>query len=218
MGPGAGAGQAAADAAQGRPQVTRDPGPDDGREEAYDDAGTAAGAAGVAMSHRYAPPLQQVSPDRADRQATAEALQDMADSGRVVHGHPWLRAARRKALVKHRQWERRQNGWAHCRRCGWAVPATDDALKIVHQEDHRERERVLDLQAADHATQAAVNADLQAQLDAQADEIAELRLRSNLLAVACGHPDDTALQAILDQIMAAYRAGSGAQNGTGKPP
>lgn len=192
---------------------------DEGRPEAYDDDGSQAAASGVLVG-RYAPAGQQLTEAEADRLAQRDALQDMTDSGRVVHGQPWLRMARNKARVKHRQWERRSNGWAHCKRprCGFAVPASDDALKIVHQDSHKEADRIARLQSVDYDAQQAVNADQLARHDALAEEVAMIRLRLDVLMVATGHGDTDALQAVVERIMGYAREVNARRNRARESP
>jgi len=158
-----------------------------------------------APEHRYVTPQQYVSEKELDRRAQLDAMQDMADRGRPVHSIPWLGKARAKAKVKHRQWENRANGWAHCKRCAFPVPVTADGLKVQHQEEHAERDRVLTLQARDVDTLVGVQKDLQAQLDVAGEEIARQQLRIDALMLALGHPDQDALQAAVDEVMSIAR-------------
>lgn len=185
--------------------MTRDPGPDDGRDEAYDDDGSQAAASGVLIEHRYARPRDQLTERELDRLARSAAMQDMADSGRPVHSVPWWRMARNKASVKHRQWEKRQNGWSHCKRCGFPVPTSDDEIKIGHQEDHKWQDQFAADRAADIEQLIEVVADLKREITVGREEITRERLRINALMLALGHADHDALQAAVEEVMGLAR-------------
>jgi hypothetical protein len=155
--------------------------------------------------HRYAEVVPVRSERELDRQAAREAGQHDADRGRTVRAVPWLGRARDRIKVKHRHWEKRQNGWSHCKRCGFAAPTSADDLKIGHQDEHAERDRVLVMQAEDIERLIETAHDFQEQLDVAGQELAHERLRINALLLALGHPDSDALQAAVEQVMAYAR-------------
>jgi hypothetical protein len=184
--------------------MSRQPTEDDGREEAYDDRGIAGGAAeGIIIRHRYAEPKQVVSEYTAERRARQGVAQAEADAGRNVFGVPWLGMARDRAKVRHRAWERMPNGWHACKRCRW--PALDDQARIAHQEEHKERDRVLTLQARDYEELKAENAQLREEFNLLADELAADRYRFNALCLALGKPDTEAMQEAVDQVLSYAR-------------
>jgi hypothetical protein len=187
--------------------MSREPGPDDGREESYDDDGSQARASGVLVGHRYGPEADTRTEGQKDARARREVMQEMADEGRPVHSIPWWGRARDKAKVRHRRWEKAPNGWAHCkeRDCGFPVPANRDDLKIAHQAEHDYRARVLSEQAADVEALIERCDDLQRQLDVEGEERARDRLRLDALMLALGHPDHDALQTVVDEVMSLAR-------------
>lgn len=194
--------------------MARDPGPDDGREELYDDDGSAARASGVLVGHhRYALQHEQPSERELDRRAQMDAMQEMADQGRPVHGIPWWKKAREKAKVRHRQWEKRANGWSHCKRpgCGFPVPTTVDSLKIEHQEGHKEDDRIRGLMAGDMEHVLATLKDHQAQLNVAAEELSKDRYRLDALLLALGHAEPEALQAAVEDVLSYARQVNAAQ-------
>jgi hypothetical protein len=183
--------------------VSRAPGPDDGREEAYLEGGSAEAPDGPIIRHRYAPEAPPEDEKRAERLARRKVMQEGADAGRVVHGVPWLGWGQRQLKVQHRRWEREPNGWHRCKRCGF--PAISDEARILHQAEHTERARVLQLQAADAERADAERADMQAQIDLMAEELARDRYRFTALCLALGKPDEEAMQEAVDFVLSYAR-------------
>lgn len=182
--------------------MTRAPAADDGREESYDELGTAAGAAdGLVLQHRYSAEAQYMDERTADRMAARKAAQDEADAGRTVYGVPWLGRVRLQLKVRHRQWERQPDLWFTCKKQNCGFPAKNDNARIAHQQDHIERDRVLGLLADDHDKHVADGLDKQDQIDALADDVAGLRVMFDVLMLALGSPSDEVLQAAVDRVI-----------------
>lgn len=168
---------------------------DEGREESYDELGTGDGSA-EGLITRY-------QPDQADRQARREAGQADADIGRNPLRIPFMGRARDRAKVRHRAWEAHPTGWFHCKRCGF--PARHDRQRILHQEDHSERDRVHRLLASDHDRHEERDADLQEQVTVLREELAGLRLVFDAFLLALGYPTDEALQGAVERVMSSAR-------------
>ena len=184
---------------------------DEGRDEAYEErgAGLDGNANGVILAHRYAAEQQYMSERELDRRAHLDVMQEMADKGRPVHSIPWLGKARLKAKVKHRQWAKLSNGWAQCKKCGFPVPSTMDSTKILHQEEHAERERVLELLARDHDKHANAYADLRERMDVIEERQSYEQFRLDALLLALGHADPDALQSAVERVMSYARKVAG---------
>jgi hypothetical protein len=177
--------------------MTRAPAADDGREESYDELGTGDGSQD-GLIVRYQP-----DSGRAERQALRAAEQHAADAGRNPLRIPFAGLARDRAKVRHRAWEVHPTGWFHCKRCGF--PARHDRQRILHQDDHAERDRILNIQAGEHDGHEERAADLQDQMTVQREELAEQRLVLNAFLVALGQPTDEALQAAVERVMSSAR-------------
>jgi hypothetical protein len=170
---------------------------DDGREEAYDELGTGDGAADGLIT-RYQP-----GSGRADRAARREVAQADADIGRNPLRIPFMGRVRDRAKVRHRMWEAHPTGWFHCKHCGFA--ARHDGPRILHQSDHAERDRILNIQAAEHDGHEERAADLQEQVNVQRKELAALRLVFDAFLLALGYPTDEALQGAVERVMSSAR-------------
>jgi hypothetical protein len=175
--------------------VTRGLAEDEGREEAYEDRGVAAGTdAGV---------ISRAAGERAERRARQRVAQEDADQGRNPFGVPFLGRARDRAKVRHRAWSKQPNGWFTCNRC--AFPAWDDPPRILHQEGHAARDAQADElyelleKCADRAD------DLGERMDAVSEELASLRLLFHAFLIATGNPTDDALQGAVERVMSSAR-------------
>jgi hypothetical protein len=176
-----------------------------GDREAPDTLAASDDALREMREHRYSGVVRQRPERELDRVAALDAAQEAADAGRPAYSIPWLGKARDRLKVRHRHWEKRQNGWSHCKRCGFAAPTSADDLKIGHQDEHAERDRVLVMQAEDIERLIETVRDFQEQLDVAGQELAHERLRINALLLVLGHPDSEALQAAVEQVMAYAR-------------
>jgi hypothetical protein len=168
---------------------------DDGREEAYEDRGVAAGTdAGV---------ISRTPGERSERQARQRVAQEDADQGRNPFGVPFLGRARDRVKVRHRAWSKHPNGWFTCNRCGFA--AWDDPSRILHQEGHAARDAQTDELYELLEKSADQAGDLQEQMDAVSEELASLRLLFHAFLIATGNPTDDALQGAVERVMSSAR-------------